>query len=162
MPFMSNVRVRLFKKSQIEQRRAAVFELAAQGLSPHAISERLSAFQISQRTVNRDLEYLRKESIKHIKRSRENLAHEYRISLSNFYQLRKEAWNHFHTTKNESIKASLYNTIQSINNDIMNMLAISDVIKVEVMLQEAKEKAENTREGMNNIIGNESERQAVF
>ena len=153
----------LSKKSQREHRRAAVLELAAQGLSQQAIAERLGAFHISSRTVGRDLDYLRRESNEYVKKNMKHLAFEYRKVLSNFYQLRKEAWNHFNTTKNEGIKAHLYQTIQDINNDIMNMLAIEDIIKMEVMLQEAKDKAEITRRGMNDIIhGNEYQSQAVF
>jgi|ERR687892_84180 hypothetical protein len=153
----------LSKKSQREHRRAAVLELAAQGLSQQAIAERLGAFHISSRTVGRDLDYLRRESNEYVKKNMKHLAFEYRKVLSNFYQLRKEAWNHFNTTKNEGIKAHLYQTIQDINNDIMNMLAIEDIIKMEVMLQEAKDKAEITRQGMNDIIhGNEYQSQAVF
>ena len=153
----------LSKKSQREHRRAAVLELAAQGLSQQAIAERLGAFHISSRTVGRDLDYLRRESNEYVKKNMKHLAFEYRKVLSNFYQLRKEAWNHFNTTKNEGIKAHLYQTMQDINNDIMNMLAIEDIIKMEVMLQEAKDKAEITRRGMNDIIhGNEYQSQAVF
>jgi arginine repressor len=51
----------LSKKVQREQRRAAILELAAQGLTQEAIAKRLEVFHITQRTVSRDLDYLRRQ-----------------------------------------------------------------------------------------------------
>jgi predicted transcriptional regulator len=149
------------RKKQIEQRRNAVLELSARGLSQTEIAEQLGVFHISQPTISRDLTYLRNESNEYIKRSREHLAHEYRLVLSNFKQLRKLAWKDFNEAKEPGIKTHLYHILLDINNDLMNLHSISDIIEAEMLLQQSKNKAENTREAMNTLVDQQSS-EAVF
>jgi hypothetical protein len=103
---------------------------------------------ISQKTVSNDLTWLKKDAVEFIKRNREHIAFEYKQAMSNFYQLRKEAWKHFSSTKNDNVKTNLYGVIESINNNIMHLLSAGDMIELE-LLQKSKEQAEETREDLN-------------
>lgn len=150
------------KKQQIINRRQAVLELSSQGLSQIEISEKLL---ISQKTVYNDIAWLKKDATEFIKQNRKHIVFEYKQALSNFYQLRKQAWKHFNSTQDEGVKTHLYTIIASINNDIMHLLSIGDMIEQEI-LEKAKEQAESTKEDMNTVIEQEQHKQqdsqAVF
>ena len=156
---MSNISVRLStKKEQIQQRRAAVLELSSQGLTQQEIAERLGPFDISQRTVSRDLEWLRQDAVQFVKKNRDHIAFEYRQVLSNFYQLRKEAWKQFRqASDNSNIKVSLYDTLQSLNGNIMALLASGDIIDRE-MIEHAKQQVTEIEEGMEKAIEQQTSR----
>jgi hypothetical protein len=134
--------VPISKEEQIQQRRAKVLELSAQGLTQQEIADKLSAVVgVSQQTISRDLEYLEQESIAYVRNSTQNIAIEYRKVMSNFYQLRKLAWDSYNNPNTtEDTKLSLYNIIQNINNNIMNLLIVSDSIEAEILANE-KQKA---------------------
>jgi hypothetical protein len=145
--------VRLSKKEQIAQRRAEVLKLSSQGLSQQAIADRLEKFHISQQTVSRDLEWLERNSIEYVKKNREQMAFEYQKVMTNFFELRKEAWAHFNAVKGDNsnpIKTSLYNILASINNDIMNYLSIGYMIDAE-LIKHAKQDADDISEKMNKL-----------
>jgi DNA-binding transcriptional regulator LsrR (DeoR family) len=152
---MSITSVRLSKQEQVQQRRAAVLELSSQGLTQQEIADRLGPFHISQRTVSRDLEWLREDAVEYVKKNREHIAFDYKQAMSNFYQLRKEAWKHFSSTKNENVKTNLYGVIESINNNIMSLLAAGDMIELE-LLQKAREQAKETREDLDRTLESEA------
>jgi arginine repressor len=84
--------VEITKKEQIVQRQAKVLELSAQGLTQHEIVREFSkmGINISQKTISNDLAFLRKDAIEFVKQNREHVAFEFKQTLSNFYQLRKE------------------------------------------------------------------------
>jgi len=151
------------KQKQIEARRIKVLELSAQGLTQEEISKRLVA--ISQKTVSNDLAWWRKESVSYIKESSEHIALEYRKVLSNFYQLRRSAWEWFNKPDlDKDTKLALYHTIEHINNDIMNLLAAGDMIRLEY-LEEQKQHTEDVRKELDQMMmrtshGNQSS--AVF
>ena len=135
MRYISNVNLVITKQKQIEARRIKVLELSAQGLTQEEISMKLVA--VSQKTVSNDLAWWRKESIAYIKNSGEHIALEYRKVLSNFYQLRKSAWEWFNKPDiDKDTKLALYNTLEHINGDIMNLLAAGDLIKLEDLEQQ--------------------------
>jgi DNA-binding transcriptional regulator LsrR (DeoR family) len=136
------------KQQQIDQRRQAVLELSSQGLTQQEIANRLL---MSQKTVSNDLTWLKKDAVEFIKKNREHIAFEYKQAMSNFYQLRKEAWNQFNSTKNEGIKTNLYGIIENINNNIMHLLSAGDMIELE-LLQKAKEQAKETREDLDKTL----------
>ena len=108
MRYISNVNLVITKQKQIEARRIKVLELSAQGLTQEEISMKLVA--VSQKTVSNDLAWWRKESIAYIKNSGEHIALEYRKVLSNFYQLRKSAWEWFNKPDIDKIQNLLYIT----------------------------------------------------
>jgi DNA-binding CsgD family transcriptional regulator len=143
---MYNTSVRLSKKEQIQQRRQAVLELSAQGLTQKEIADKLQVFHISQKTVSRDLDWLRKDAIDFVKKNREHIAFEYKQTLSNFYQLRKEAWKQFHDTKNEEVKIGLFKVISSLNQDLVRLFGIDDLAELEIVneLNERLERIENS------------------
>ncbi len=135
--------MKITKEKQIEARRAKVLDLAAQGLTQEEIAKKLVA--VSQKTVSNDLAWWRKESIAYIKNSGEHIALEYRKVLSNFYQLRKSAWEWFNKSDvDKDTKLALYHTIEHINGDIMNLLAAGDLIKLEDLAQQ-KQYAQDIR-----------------
>jgi uncharacterized protein YpuA (DUF1002 family) len=145
--------VRITQKQQQEERRARVLELHSQGLSQRDIVKAFNdvGLEISQKTVSNDLVELKKEAVEFVKKNRENLAFEYQQVMSNLYQLRKEAWKHFNSTRTEAIKADLYGILESINSEIMNLLAVGDMIEKE-LLERAKQHAATTRREMNNTV----------
>ena len=136
------------KQQQIEHRRHAVLELSAQGLSQQEIATKLL---MSRRTISNDLDFLRKESAVFVQQNRVNVAFEYKQVMSNFYQLRKEAWKQFQETRNENVKTNLYGIIESINVNIMDLLAAGDMIELEI-LHDAKEQAASIKGDMNQAI----------
>jgi hypothetical protein len=141
--------VRITKQKQIEARRARVLELSAQGLTQEEIAKKLVA--VSQKTVSNDLAWWRKESIVYIKNSGEHIALEYRKVLSNFYQLRKSAWEWFNKPDIEKdTKLALYHTLEHINGDIMDLLAAGDMIKLED-LEQQKQYSEGIRKELDEM-----------
>jgi Homeodomain-like domain len=154
--------VRITKQKQIEARRAKVLELSAQGLTQQEIAKKLVA--VSQKTVSNDLAWWRKESIAYIKNSGEHIALEYRKVLSNFYQLRKSAWEWFNKPDiDKDTKLALYNTLEHINGDIMNLLAAGDLIKLED-LEQQKQYAQDVREELDEMMrtSHDNQSSAVF
>ncbi|HKI09946.1 MAG TPA: helix-turn-helix domain-containing protein [Nitrososphaeraceae archaeon] len=155
--------MRITKQKQIEARRARVLELSAQGLTQEEIAKKLVA--VSQKTVSNDLAWWKEESIVYIKNSGEHIALEYRKVLSNFYQLRKSAWEWFNKPDIEKdTKLALYHTLEHINGDIMDLLAAGDMIKLED-LEQQKQYSEGIRKELDEMrVRSEDGRQssAVF
>ena len=65
--YISITSVKISKEEHVKLRRDAVLELRAQGLTQQEIANKLSAFGVSRRTIGNDLEYLRKNSLYHIR-----------------------------------------------------------------------------------------------
>ena len=154
--------MRITKQKQIEARRAKVLELSAQGLIQEEISMKLVA--VSQKTVSNDLAWWRKESIAYIKNSGEHIALEYRKVLTNFYQLRKSAWEWFNKPDIEKdTKLALYHTLEHINGDIMNLLAAGDLIKLED-LERQKQYTQDVRNELDEMMrtSHDNQSSAVF
>jgi hypothetical protein len=153
--------LKITKEKQIEARRAKVLELSAQGLTQEEIAKKLVA--VSQKTISNDLAWWRKESIAYIKNSGEHIALEYRKVLSNFYQLRKSAWEWFNKQDNDKdTKLALYNTLEHINGDIMNLLAAGDLIKLED-LERQKQYTQDVRNELDEMKSqNDNQSSAVF
>ena len=159
---ISNVNLVITKQKQIEARRIKVLELSSQGLTQEEISKKLVA--VSQKTVSNDLAWWRKESIAYIKNSGEHIALEYRKVLSNFYQLRKSAWEWFNKPDiDKDTKLALYNTLEHINGDIMNLLAAGDLIKLE-NLERQKQYTQDVRKELDMTMKSQNDNQssAVF
>ena len=133
----------------MEQRRHAVLELSAQGLTQQEIANKLL---MSQKTVSNDLRFLKQDAVEFVHQNRANVAFEYKQVISNFYQLRKEAWKHFSSTESETVKTNLYGIIESININIMDLLATGDMIQMELILKSSKEQAAEVREVMNQAL----------
>ncbi len=109
--------------------------------------------EISQKTVSNDLVVLKEEAESFVRDNRKQIAEEYKKVMSNLEQLRAEAWKQFRKIENKdsNVKVALYDTIQSINNNILNLLSIGDLIEIE-MLQKAKQESDTTREDMNKTL----------
>jgi hypothetical protein len=162
--YISKSSVRITKQKQIEARRAKVLELSAQGLTQEEIAKKLVA--VSQKTVSNDLAWCRKESTSYIKNSGEHIALEYRKVLSNFYQLRKSAWEWFNKPDiDKDTRLALYQTLEHINGDIMNLLAAGDLIKLE-NLEQQKHYAQDVRKELDEMMKmkshNDNQSSAVF
>ncbi len=149
------------KQKQIGARRAKVLELSAQGLTQEEIAKKLVA--VSQKTISNDLTWWRKESMDYIKNSGEHIALEYRKVLSNFYQLRKDAWEWYNRSDiDKDTKLALYHTLEHLNNDIMNLLASSDLIRLED-LEQQKESTQAVRKDLHEMMKSHGHNsQAVF
>ncbi len=139
-----------------------MLELAGQGLTQYEIVAdfKKMGISVSQKTISNDLAWHRRDAVEFVRKNRDHIAYEYRQVMSNFYQLRKMAWNHFNSTGNETIRTSLYGVIESINNNIMSILAAGDMIELE-LLEKSKQRVEETRkELLSKTLGQSSE--AVF
>src|SRR5918997_3469172 len=137
---MSIASINLSKETEIQERRNVVLTYISQGLSVTEISNKMAPFDISYRTVYRDVKHLKKQARQYIKEQQTNLAFEYQQVLANFYHLRKIAWEWFNSTKmTEDAKMPLFNILQHINNDIMNLLAAGDMIQLEIVEEEKKQ-----------------------
>jgi len=135
--------VQISRKEQINQRRQLVLKLSAQGLTQQEIAKSLEPLQISQQTVSLDLKWLRQEAIQFVKQNKGDIAVEYRKALVNFYELRKKAWTQFNKAehdKNEDRQLSLYSIIESINANIMALLAAGDIIEKD-LIEHTKQQA---------------------
>lgn len=151
--------VTITKREQIEQRRARVLELSSQGLTQYEIVGRFKeiGISVSQKTISNDLAWLRKDAVLFVKENREHVAFEYKQALSNFYQLRKEAWNQFFNKEtSETAKTHLYSIIQNINNNITNLLGVGDLIAEEA-INESQETVEQTRKALDELNKMEEE-----
>lgn len=142
----------------MEQSRHAVLELSAQGLTQQEIASKLL---MSQKTVLNDLTFLRKDAVLFVHGNRANVAFEYKQVMSNFYQLRKEAWKQFQSTASENVKTNLYSIIESINVNIMDIIAAGDLIELE-LLNSAKDQAASIKEDLNQALDSTSSTQAMF
>src|SRR5215204_2688319 len=155
---MSNSSVRLSKKEQIEQRRATVLELSSRGLSQQEISEKLQGIKgISQQTVSRDLEWLENNAIEYVKKNRQQMAVEYRKTLTNLIHLRKLIWQHFENAnkpneEQDDLKIALYPIIQDVEQSIHNVLSGGYHIEAEI-IKYGKEQNTELEEKMNKAIG---------
>ena len=149
------------KQQQVQHRRHAVLELSAQGLTQQEIASKLL---MSQKTVSNDLTFLKKDAVEYLHKSKENLAFEYQQIMSNFLQLRKQAWQHFQSTESETVKTNLYGIIESINVNIMDLIATGDMIELESTLKTSKGEAASIKEDMNQALDTtlQSTNQAQF
>jgi transcriptional regulator with XRE-family HTH domain len=159
--------VKISKEEQIKLRRERVLELRAQGLTQQEIANKLSAFGVSRRTVGNDLEYLSKNALSTMRANQRNIAFEYQQVLSNFYQLRKDAWTRFNDPKtNNHDRMTLYHILENLNHDILDSLAVGDMIEHEA-LETMKKDVSNMQKAMhemelNNENGSWKSEQAVF
>jgi ABC-type phosphate transport system auxiliary subunit len=108
---------------------------------------------VSRRQIGYDIDHARNEAGTFVKEHRTNIAEEYKKVYSNLEQLRAEAWRQFSAIKdvNSTVKTSLYDKIQSVNNNILTMLSVGDVIELE-MIKTAQEAADSVREDLDKIV----------
>ena len=167
LAYISITSVKISKEEQIKLRRDAVLELRAQGLTQQEIANKLSALGVSRRTIGNDLEYLKKNSLDHIRAHQRNIAFEYQQVLSNFYQLRKDAWARFNDPRtNNHDRMTLYRILEDLNHDILDTLAVGDMIEDEV-LESMKQDVQSMQKVMDEMKmtkpdQNEKNEQAVF
>ena len=167
LAYISITSVKISKEEQIKLRRDAVLELRAQGLTQQEIANKLSALGVSRRTIGNDLEYLRKNALDHIRAHQRNIAFEYQQVLSNFYQLRKDAWARFNDPRtNNHDRMTLYRILEDLNHDILDTLAVGDMIEDEV-LESMKQDVQSMQKVMDEMKmtkpdRNEKNEQAVF
>jgi hypothetical protein len=83
--------------------------------------------------------------------------------LSNFYQLRKSAWEWFNKPDiDKDTRLALYQTLEHINGDIMNLLAAGDLIKLED-LEQQKQHTQAVRKELDEMKPqNDNQSSAVF
>lgn len=121
--YISITSVKISKEEQIKLRRDRVLELRAQGLTQQEIANELSAFGVTRRTIGNDLDYLKKNALPNIRAHQQNIAFEYQQVLSNFYQLRKDAWTRFNDPRtNSHDRMMLYRIIENLNHDIQEAI----------------------------------------
>ena len=167
LAYISITSVKISKEEQIKLRRDAVLELRAQGLTQQEIANKLSAFGVSRRTISNDLEYLRKNALNQIRAHHGNIAFEYQQVLSNFHQLRKDAWARFNDPRtNNHDRMTLYRILENLNHDILDALAVGDMIEDEAVeaMKEDVQSMQKEMDEMQIMEPNENEKneQAVF
>lgn len=165
--YISITSVKISKEEQIKLRRDRVLELRAQGLTQQEIANKLSAFGVSRRTIGNDLEYLKENALPNIRAHQRNIAFEYQQVLSNFYQLRKDAWTRFNDPRTDNHdRMTLYRIIENLNHDILEALAVGDMIEHEALesMKEDVQSMQKAMDDMNTMEPNENGKneQAVF
>ena len=156
------------QKEQVQARRNRIWQLYSQGLSQRDIVKDIKdrdGVEVSQKTVCNDLIELRKDAENFVRDHRKHIAEEYSKVMSNLEQLRAEAWKQFRMIENKdsSVKVALYDTIQSINNNILILLSVGDAIEMELKVQDVSENAKEIRKEMDNLVEQNSiKRQAKF
>jgi predicted transcriptional regulator len=118
-------------KMQLQWRRRQVFDLNSKGQSQTEIAKTL---QISESTISRDLDYIREQSKKNIRRYiDERLPEEYEKCLVGLNAITKEAWNTAQNTedKREKIQAlSLAKECYSMKLELLtNAAVVEDAIR---------------------------------
>jgi DNA-binding Lrp family transcriptional regulator len=118
-------------KIQVEWRRRQVFELSSKGHSQVEIAKTL---QISESTISRDLDYLKQQSKKNIRRYvDERLPEEYEKCLVGLTAILREAWSTSQQAEDrrEKIQAfSLAKECYSMKLDLLtNATVVDDAIK---------------------------------
>jgi hypothetical protein len=169
LAYITITSVKVSREEQIKLRRNTVLELRAQGLTQQEIANKLSAFGVSRRTIGNDLEYLRQNAYSIMQQQQRNIAFEYQQVLSNFHQLRRDAWARFNDLKiDERQRLALYHILMDLNHDILDTLAVGDMIERETMesmqqdvkdMQNALDEMKFTSGSNNNNGKNE---QAIF
>jgi len=120
-------------QKQIEWRRAKVMELSSQGHSQVEISKIL---QITESTISRDIDYLRKQSRQKIRKYiHETLPEEYEKCLVGITSILREAWNTASRNtedKREKIHAlSLAKECYSMKLDLLtNATIVNDAMRL--------------------------------
>ena len=151
LAYISITSVKISKEEQIRLRRDRVLELRAQGLTQQEIANELSAFGVSRRTIGNDLDYLKKNALPNIRAHQQNIAFEYQQVLSNFYQLRKDAWTRFNDPRtNSHDRMMLYRILENLNHDILDALAVGDMIEDEA-LEAMKEDVQSMQKEMDEM-----------
>ena len=135
---MTIVSVKLTKKEQVEQRRALVLELSSQGMSQQQIVDVLKpdVLKISQKTVSRDLEYLKANRIEYVKKNRQHMTEEYQATCTNFRTLRRDAFTYYRKAKENNdveLIMKLIPIIESIEANIHSIVAAGDMIEAELI-----------------------------
>ena len=149
--YISISSVKISKEDLIKLRRDRVLELRAQGLTQQEIANELSAFGVSRRTIGNDLDYLKKNALPNIRAHQQNIAFEYQQVLSNFYQLRKDAWTRFNDPRtNSHDRMMLYRILENLNHDILDALAVGDMIEDEA-LEAMKEDVQSMQKEMDEM-----------
>jgi hypothetical protein len=161
--------VPITQKEQVQARRNRIWQLYSQGLSQRDIVKDIKdrdGVEVSQKTVCNDLIELRKDAENFVRDHRKHIAEEYSKVMCNLEQLRAEAWKQFRMIENKdsSVKVALYDTIQSINNNILILLSVGDAIEMELKVNDVSENAKEIRKEMDNlkIEQNSIKRQAKF
>jgi DNA-binding CsgD family transcriptional regulator len=118
-------------KMQLQWRRRQVLELSSKGQSQIEIAKTL---QISESTISRDLDYLKKQAKENIKKYiDERLPEEYEKCLVGLTAILREAWNTSQQTedKREKIQAlSLAKECYSMKLDLLtNATVVEDAIR---------------------------------
>jgi hypothetical protein len=102
------------------------------------------------------------------KQQQRNIAFEYQQVLSNFHQLRKNAWARFNDPKiDERQRFALFHILINLNHDILDTLAVSDMIEREILesMQQDVKDMQNTLDEMkftSESNNNGKNEQAIF
>jgi transcriptional regulator with XRE-family HTH domain len=135
-------------EEEIELRRDTVLELASKGWTQHQIAQKLG---YSQAQISKDLAVIRSKAREQLASHYQELPIRYRIVISNLEQIRKEAWQTVANTQDARSRSVLFNTLISVNREILDVIAAGDLIEqevanAEIIAKEAKDDLEKAKE----------------
>src|SRR5215217_5615636 len=133
MPARLNTRTSLVitRKDLIQRRREQVYELHWKGMSSREIGKTLNC---SFKTVCNDIAWLEKNATQEIHEQRKHIALEYKAARTILYYLRGRALEQFDKpNEDEDRKLALYSIIESLNANILALLAAGDIIDEEML-----------------------------
>lgn len=145
-------------KELVDRRRDQAFELHYMGMSSREIA---AALGCSFKTVCNDLAWHEHQANQEIKEHKKHIALEYKEAKANFEYLRKKAWQQFTKADkegDEDRKIQLYPILESLNANILAIIAAGDIIDKE-LIEHAKQQARQIEEeGLNKTIDKGSRR----
>jgi hypothetical protein len=130
------------KADRIAWRQAKVMQMTSEGHGQVSISQIL---QVAQSTVNRDLQYLRKQSRANIQKYNERLPHEYDQCMFALRDILKQAFDITHDSetqqKEKLVAMNLIKEIVSAKIELLtNVTVVDDVVR---FLNNKKENLKN-------------------
>jgi len=144
------------KTDRIAWRQAKVMQMTSEGHGQIFISQTL---QVAQSTVNRDLQYLRKQSRANIQRYNEQLPHEYDQCMFALKDILKQAFAITHDSetqqKEKLVAMNLIKEIVSAKIELLtNVTVVDDVVKFINNRKENLKNIDNNSKKNSNINNN--------
>jgi glutamyl/glutaminyl-tRNA synthetase len=116
-------------EEELSDRRLAILELKAKGLKQVEIAKQLG---VSEAAVSKSFSIIRAKAREELTNHYQELPLRYKLVIENLEQIRREAWQTVAHTQDARSKSVLFNTLISVNREILDVIAAGDLIEQEV------------------------------
>lgn len=118
------------REVEIQSRRDRVLQLASSGLTQTEIATNLN---YSQQTISNDLAYLRRKATENIAKYTEGIAFQHAKVKANLELIIREGWQLYQRITDNKLKVMLFNTLKDVNESLLQVDAVGDIIRQEMM-----------------------------